>query len=483
LAVALAVCLAAGWAAAQRNEVAEARVAAQAGAYTQALAALEQILEQRPNDLEARVEYARVLSWARRYEQSLQQFEATLKLAGNNVEAQVGRARVLYWMGRLKEAARSLSGMEGEEARLLLAEIERARGHNDRALAALQSLSGGGARLRESIRKELRPVLHLGYAAEDDREIPEMGAASTVRASRWVTSLEFSPQPDVRMKWSTTVTQGSTSSPGVAIYGPDALAVASMAEIKFRLAHWLEVNLGGGVGTAGDGSVAGSSRHQHFLYSIHPVMRRRGLRVDVAAARSLGDYTPLAIHNDVVEQREGLAASHAWKRLKLGGEYWHAKYRLRSPDSGARWETAANGGAAFVMPVLLRGERVLVEAGARYEAYGFEASAAGLPSPGFFTPGSYQRYGAAGHFWWHPQRRLETEVKGLLGRQRFFLFDDSGPHGFDVTGSLETKVTLEVGRVRPFLSYAYSSAPSSASAGGAEQYSVHVFGAGVSIRF
>ncbi len=52
-----------------------------------------------------------------------------------------------------------------------------------------------------------------------------------------------------------------------------------------------------------------------------------------------------------------------------------------------------------------------------------------------------------------------------------------------MTGALDAKLTLNLGRVRPFLSYAYTSAPSAATVGTPEQYKVHAFGGGISIRF
>ena len=477
------LCLVAGWAVAEEDQLARARAEARAGHYPEAIATLEQVLIAQPQNVEARVEYARVLSWAGRYRESLAAYEIALALEPGDHEARLGRARVLYWCGRLGEAAKILRGMNGEEAQLLLAEIERARGHNDRALTALSTAGSAGAKLRGSILQEMRPVLRLGYSVEDDRELPDVGLASTVRAARSQTSIEFNIHPDVRLKLSGLLTQSSTSSPGTAIYGPRAVAVAGMAELQLRPAAWLEMNLGAGWGSTGGAAVGDGSRHQHFLYVVHPVVRWRRLRLDLAFTRNLGDYTPLAIHNNVIEQRQTVAASYAWKRLKIGGEYWHAGYSLRSPDTGTAWQTAANGGAAFFTPVLFRGERLLIEAGARYEGYVFDSSAAAIPNPGFFTPRSYQRWGGTGHVWWRPQKRVEVEVHGLLGAQRFFLFDQSGPHGFDRTATVHAKVTVDLGRVRPFLWYAFSSAPSSAAAVAAEQYKVHAFGAGVSIRF
>lgn len=466
------------------QELEQARAAAQSGHTGEAIAVLEQLLEREPENVEARVEYARVLSWAGRYHESLRAYELALALEPGNHEAQLGRARVLYWTGRLNAAARMLRTLDTEEAWLLLAQVERARGHNDRALAMAGTLGTEGARLRESIRRELRPELRLQYGVEDDRELPESGTASTMRAARALSSLEFNLHPDLRLRLTGMMTQGSTSGAGGAMYGARAVAIATLAEIKFRPAHWLEMNLGGGWGsTGGAAAAANSNRHGQFLYLFHPVVRWRGLRLDLAFTRSLGDYTPLAIHNSLVEERQTVAASYAWKRWKLGGEYWHAGYSLQSPDTGTPWQTDANGGAAFVKRVLVRGERMLLEAGARYEAYAFDQSAALIPNPGFFTPRSYQMGGGTGHFWWRPHRRLEAEFNGLLGRKRFFLFDNSGPHGFDLTGAMDAKLTLSLGRVRPYLFYAYTSAPSAAAVGTAEQYKVHAFGGGVSIRF
>ncbi len=71
----------------------------------------------------------------------------------------------------------------------------------------------------------------------------------------------------------------------------------------------------------------------------------------------------------------------------------------------------------------------------------------------------------------------------MLGRQRFFLFDNSGPHGFSLAGSLDAKVTFKLGRVEPYLVYGYSSAQTAASTTAPANYRVHVLGAGVTIKF
>lgn len=482
------ICFAGVLALAQGDELAEARRLALERKYSEALATIERVMESEPGNVEARAEHARVLSWAGRYDQALREYGAVLAVDPGNKEAAIGRARVLYWSGRLDQAAASLRREGGPEAPLLLAEIERARGHNDRALAALGQAGPAGAPLRQAILRELRPVLRLGYGLENDRELPQMGPASTIRVARYMAAVEFNVHPDVRMEVASVITQGSTSSPGTAIYGRDALAVATMARIRFRPTHWLELNLGAGEGSTGGaegGADIDRTRHHHFLYLVHPVVRWRGLRLDFAAVRELGDYTPLAIHNNVIEQRQTIAASYTWRRLKIGGEYWHAGYSLQTPNQSGRrdWQTSASGGVAFLTPVLYRSDRLLLEAGARFEGYVFSPSAALIPAPGFFTPRSYQQYAGTGHLWWRPHRRVEFDVSGLLGAKRFFLFDHSGAHGFDLAGSFAAKVTFNLGRVQPFLAYGYSSAQSAAARTSAEAYKVHVVGVGISIRF
>lgn len=484
-AVILSLCL---QGAGQQDELAVARAAAAEHHYSEALAMIQRVLAARPQDLDARLACAQVLSWAGRYSEGIREYDAVLAADPHNEDAITGRARVLYWSGRWSEAAASLRDAEGPEARLLLAEIERARGQNGRALAALDRAGAAGEPLRSNILKELRPVLRFGYTLEDDRDLPESGAGSTIRAARYTAAVAFNLRPDLRMEISSVTTQASTSSPGAAILGAGAVAEATMARIRFRPAQWLEMDIGAGAGITG-GAEAGPGidgiHRRHFLYLLHPVVRWRGFRLDLAATRGLGDYTPLAIHNNLVEQRETVAASYSWRRLKAGGEYWNAGYSLQSPNmTGPHdWQTSADGGAGFVTPILHRSDNLLIESGARFEAYRFASSASLIPSPGFFTPQSYQQYGGTGHAWWRPHPHVEIDVSGLLGTKRFFLFDNSGAHGFDLTGSVTSRVAFNLGRTQPYVAYGYSSTQTAAAGAAAANYNVHVIGVGVKIRF
>ncbi|MGH9601985.1 MAG: tetratricopeptide repeat protein, partial [Terriglobales bacterium] len=504
-----------------------ARVLSWAQRYDDAMAQFDLLLPDKavrePKHKDILIEKARVQAWSRHYDQSVETYDQALVLAPSDFEARLGKAQATFWSGKLDEAALQLQPLLAEqpkhpETSYVLAAVERGRGHNGRALGLLKNAPQNQEteKLRSSIREDLRPILRLRYGFEDSREIsatdPTPSDDSTYTAHRYSAGIEFFPHPDVSLEIFNTVTDAGTSTPALARHGTEGIATETMARVNIKASPWLRLLLGAGGGTGGTGcqvplvapvltscpaAVGQENRRQHFLYEIHPVITRGDFRLEVIASRRLADYTPVAIHDNVIHRRETLAASYFWRRrVRLGAEYWHATYNIDSPDSllpaGSRsFEAIGNGGSFWVRPILFQSDRLTVDVGFRTELFAFDDDgvvpmAQQIVTGGFFTPHKYERYAATGHVSWDPHPRVHWELDGSLGPQRVTGFTalNPPPNDFGLTGSFGTELSLRLGRWRPFVAYNFFSTATIASPGIADgAYRSHGFAAGLSYRF
>jgi hypothetical protein len=236
------------------------------------------------------------------------------------------------------------------------------------------------------------------------------------------------------------------------------------------------------------------NRRQHFLYEVHPILTHRDLRVEFVGSRRLAEYTPVAIHDNVVHRREAVAVSYLWRnRVRMGAEYWHATYNIHSPDislGSPRFETAADGGNIWVRPILYQSDRLTFDAGFRTELFGYDGRAASIALPivtaGFFVPDRYERYAGTAHLSWDPHPKLHWELDGSLGPQRVtgFALLAPPPAEFGLAGSFGTELTLRLGHWRPFMAYNFFSTATAAFPGASDgAYRSHGFTAGLSYRF
>lgn len=520
-----------------------ARVLSWAQRYDEALAQFDLLLPEKavrePKHKSILIEKARVLAWSRRYDRAIETYDQALVVAPGDFEARLGKAQATFWSGRLDAAATQLRPLLNEqpkhpETSYVLAAVERGRGYNGRALGLLKDAPQNEEteKLRSSIRADLRPILRLRYGFENDREIASgSGTDSTYTAHRYTAGIEFFPHPDVSLEVFNTVTDGGTSNPTLARHGAEGIATETFARVNIKVSPWLRLILGAGGGTGGVGTVctlplslvapctaalAGvhEERRQHFLYEIHPIITHRDLRVEFVGTRRLAEYTPLAIHDNVVHRREAIAASYFWRqRVRLGAEYWHATYNLESPDitlASRSFETAANGGNWWVRPILYQDDRLTVDAGFRMELFSFDDRvvpiANNLVSGGFFTPQKYERYAATGHVSWDPHPKLHWEFDGSIGPQQVTGFRTGvpppteaqcsalpttagcpPPAAFGISGSFGTELTLRLARWRPFFAYNFFSTATAGFPGAAGvgdgAYRSHAFTAGLSYRF
>jgi len=539
----------------------KARVLSWAKLFAEALTEYERILKDAGRDSqvnvdEVRLEYARVLSWAERYEDSLTQFDLLLPdgavrepkdktiliekakvlayakhfdrsiaaydqalvVAPGDQEVLLSKGQTLYWAGHLDEAAATLRPLLQEqpkqpETSFVLAAVERGRGNNGRALNLLKDApqNEDTFKMRSGIRAELRPVLHLRYGYEGDREISALGSAgdSTYRAHRYTAALEFFPHPNVRMEVFNTVTDTDTSNRTLKRHGEDGLATETMARFDFRINRWLRMIAGAGGGTTGRGcdqvitfvppnvscATAGgsqSNRRQQLLYELHPIITHGNFRLDLASTRRLAEYTTLAIHDNVVLRRESVAATYFWrKRVLMGAEYWHGTYSLHSPDVSLpvnSFEVSANGGSAYLRPTLYQNDKVTLDAGFRLEAFTFEDRApymiSQLASGGFFAPQRFERYAGTAHIGWDPHPRVRLDFNGSVGPQRVTVFPpDPSPAVFAISGSGGVELALKFGRWRPYAAYYYFSTNSPAGVTASGAFQSQTFVVGLRLRF
>lgn len=89
---------------AERDALAQARAAIEAGRFRSAQRLLESIVSNAPADEKARFLLARVLSWQDAFEASLEQYEILLDQSPANADYLLGKAQVLHWSGKSSDA-------------------------------------------------------------------------------------------------------------------------------------------------------------------------------------------------------------------------------------------------------------------------------------------------------------------------------------------------------------------------------------------
>lgn len=497
-----------------------ARVESWARQYDRSLAELNKLIPAKPTaaDKPALLLKARVLSYARRYNTAIATYDNVLTMDPKDKEATFGKAQTLYWSGDLRRSRPMLRNIVDDEpgntdARVTLAAVENGSGDSARALSLLSQLPDTGEvhTLRTAIQQSMRPVLRERFGWEDDIEAPPGALPSTTtRGLRLSSSLEFSLTPKIRMEVSNTLTRGTTSNGTLARYGSDDFAQESMVRMTLRPAQWFRLIAGAGVGTTGAGTVCpqvfpgtctgtGQAPHTNrFVYDLHPVITLNRLRIDLASSRHIADYTPLAVQDNVVQLRQSLAASYEFEHIRVGGEYRYLNYRVEPSDQTpllpGRLSANSHGGLVYATPKIYRNEHVTIEAGMRYEAFGYDGGAAqiaqaiptGFGTAGFFTPRVYERYAGTGHIAFDLRAKMHLELDGTFGPQRIFGFASllPPPPKWGTTGTTTIQLRRDMGRLQPYLAYDYFS--TATAAGPTLQngsYSSHSFTGGFSWRF
>lgn len=492
-----------------------ARVLSSAKQYDEALKQLDLLVppgqKPQPQDTAVLVEKGRILGWQKKYDQSIQAYNQALELDPNDASARLGKAQVFYWSGRPSESATLLRPLvveqpQNADANFMLASIERSQGHNARALNLLEKNPSPVAKeLSSSMRESMRPVLRFRFGFENDREVdlrllplPQIETALTLKSLRYGVALDFNIHPNVRMSISNTVTQGLTSSRFMRTKGgQEAISTETEAKIAFKVNKWLAMILGAGGGTAGNGLFlctnpplctvnSQGDRRPQFIYDIHPIITYRGFRVDFTESRHIADYTPLSAHSNVMNRTESVSWSYDWKRrVRFGSGFYHDTYDVNSPVDVNK-STFANGGQAFVTPLIYSSDKITLEGGFRYEVFAFDDSADTF-SAGFFAPQSHQRYGPTGHIIWNPHSKVSFDFNAFTGPKRTVSFTPR-PNDWTWVGNFGTEVLFKLGRFQPYFGYSYSNSPGASFQATApttanQSYVVHSFRFGFSYRF
>jgi len=456
-------------------------------------------------DVPLLVERARVLAWSRQYEQSIATYDQALTVDKDNFDAKLGKAQTTFWSGNLEGSSAQLRELlafkpRHPEASFTLAAIEHGRGNNAKSLALLKDAPTGLETdgLRHAIRREMRPIVRFRYGFEDDREISGGPGNSTTKVLRYTSSIEFSVHPDVRMEVINTTTNALTSNSLLGKHSGDAGATETNARLNFKVAPWLRMIVGGGAGrTGGKSLTAPAPTRTHFTYDIHPIITVGNWRADIAVTRHIADYTPLAIYDNVVQERYSAAVSYLWrKRVRYGAEFYGAQYRVESPETAKRQKFVATaiGGSGYVNPTLFQNDYVTVEAGFRYDSFTYLDDAIaildpanGVDSAGFFTPQLYQRVAGTGRVAWTPNDKVNIAVQGTFGPQRIhgFALLTPPPPTWGTTGSFGSQLTLNLGRLTPVLAYDWFSTetPASPALRTTGQWRSHVLTGGLTYRF
>lgn len=497
-----------------------AKVASWAKQFDRSLAELALIIPANPtiNDAPALLMKARVLAYQQHYSQSIDVYNTVLSLDPKDKEARLGKAQTLFWSGDLRQSRPMLreivlSDPQNADAKLSLASVEHSTGNSRRAINLLKTLPNDGeARsLRTAIQESMRPVLRERFGWEDDIEAPPNSQPSTTtRGLRLSSSLEFSVNPDLRMEVSNTVMRGNTSNPTLGRYGGDAFAQESMVRVTVQPRTWLRLTAGGGVGTVGSGTacpkpasanctaVGNAPATQNAVYDIHPVISWNKLRIDLSSSRHIADYTPLSVHDNVMLLHQQAGVSYQFEHVRVGGEYRYLNYTIRPGDRTqglpSNLDTNSHGGGIYVTPRLYHSDRLTIEAGMRYDAFGYDGGAeqiaqaipVGYGTAGFFTPRLYERYAGTGRIAWQLPRKIHLELDGTFGPQRIFGFASlqAPPAKWGTTGTTTAQISKSFGRFQPFLSYDFFS--TATAAGPTIQdgsYSSHSINGGFSYRF
>jgi tetratricopeptide (TPR) repeat protein len=149
--------------------------------YRDAIAVLEGILAEDPDNLKARVHMARTLSWDGRYGEAIREADKVLAVRPDDPEALLVKANALSWKGDHVSARplyrRILAEEEDFDARLGLAQTQLTAGNIRRARSDFALLEPGYpyqklayGRFEDSLRQASRPRLEASYHFYDDTD-------------------------------------------------------------------------------------------------------------------------------------------------------------------------------------------------------------------------------------------------------------------------------------------------------------------------
>ena len=425
-----------------------ARAETRLGKYKHAGEILSAVLTLHPRQREARLQLGYARLYQGKYAAALANFTQLLKADPTDFEALLGNARVFYFRGNIAYAYALVSKLVEDrpndfDALFLLANLERARHHPQRALELLARLNQispanpESGQLEKALRREEELTLHTSasYARETSsgNGSPDLVgfAGQDLRRFGYESGVGFSALP--RTSSSVYFDAMPATSPG-AIGGA---VVPSEVMYRQTTAIYPGLILRGGVGLVrfGPGALqsipgqsqlvsAAASRPLGYLGASYAL--RTNLTLDFSLARDPIPYTPLSVRMGVMETRwdgglKFVFAAHTELRVDFFLAHFSSirfqKLELLNGTptlvEGTAVRNQAHGGSVTLTRNILRLEHSSLDMGYEGRVFGFTGAQPNVYM-GFFSPSFYQVH------------QLTARLFGVL----------RGPLGYDFSGAL-----------------------------------------------
>jgi tetratricopeptide (TPR) repeat protein len=439
-----------------------AKILSWAGRNAESAERYKELLERNPNDLEARLGLARVLSWDKQLDAALEEYARVLKAQPDNHDAQIERARIyswkgnlssaldsynellarnpsdrearfgkaqtLFWSGRTREAKEILDDLHAQNPKdrdvtFTMASVDSALGRKDLALQQLDELdklqpgNPDVEQARQSIRRELRPRLVLGFTPSVDSYDLKIYYSAT---------LYFSPSPQIRSYVATRLIPSLDSRSGLSATGRE-FVFGSYG----RVSQWLllrgETGLNSGVfGTEGAIGEGGAT-----LFVTDRT------QIDLDVSRRFINYIPTPVRRDI--SRLQFRGAWDWRpeqHSALHLDYYHQRYSDTNRN---------NGGNFSATHKLIAREQGEIEVGYLYAVFGFTKDI----NSGFFAPSQFQRHAALLNFNAKLAPWLKFYFWGSGGKEQVFhdkfRWDGTARGSFDIQVTDRFKLSLGYG--------------------------------------
>lgn len=444
-----------------------------------------------------------------RFQASLRRFNRLLDEYPSDADALFGKAQASYYRGKLRaaeEAATTLVELRPRnlDGIVLLARVERARGHrraalglldyaaqispNDREVQALKKQVAGESRV--TVHTSFSFAREIGAPTElvDVRGILHQGLPnSDLRAFSYSTTVGLSLLPRTDSYFSFTALP--SASPAGPLRDPKGNQIptgttGAVAPLQFlyrqtrQLWRRFTVRAGAGLVRFGPGGLvqlpgeptpAQSVTTSPLALAGFTITPTKKFSFDLDLARSPILYTPVSVKFGVIEERIGSRLNFFFDpRTELHVEYHYGHFSSRplrraeiSPlgvppvkGNAAKYDQGHSGSIVFNRN-LFRCGRVSLDAGYSGLAYGFAGRRRGTLL-GFFNPAFYQSHLATARVYGKLWRPLSYDLSGGVGVERIQLDVGRLPRAFDPAGNPVALARAPIDRallVSPSLTY------------------------------
>jgi tetratricopeptide (TPR) repeat protein len=354
---------------------------------------LQFVVAEDPSNASARVNLARIYSWDGQSERAIEMADGVLSEHPDNDEALLVKANALEWTDRFDDAISIYNGLieHGSfDAKIGLASSLLYEGNRAAAQRQANLLTASDARqkrelqkLSDSIRKETRPQMDIGYTFYSDSDENHFG--------RYLAHYRVAAgNNDLEMNVSRTDASNGMRS-------DDASFLAD-----FNAAG--TIGLAAGLGfTRLNGGAAGE--FPTGLLRLHT--RWEGTTVTATASSEILNETPQLIENHVRKLSAGIDASQKiTARWSMGGAY----NRFRFSDTNQ-----ANDAQVRTEFAITHTPRIVLGYQARYTDYRTQSGS------GFFDPSNFVSHRISGSFYLE-RRKFLAFVQIYGGHQKFERF-------------------------------------------------------------